>query len=607
MKRPRPVQRRGRLSAVLAATAAMTVLAGCASGSDPSAQQEEDSTIDYALPAGVVPNWILPISTPGHTNSNVYSIVNVMWEPLISYNGSSGKIEQDTKASIAEDVAFSADGTAVTITMKDRTWSDGEPLTTRDVEFWFNLVKNNKEQWARYRAGAMPDNVTSFTVVDDKTFTMTFDRAYNQDWLLSNNQLNEIAPIPYHAWAKTGDDEEVDPAANLDRTEEGAKAIFSYLIEEATDVSGYADNPLWDVTSGPYDMTDYTTNGQISFTKNEAYDGEDAASITTVNLLPFTSVDAEENAVRSGSVDYGYISSSSLDQESAFTDMGYTVEPWQGWSVTYMPYNFNNPEMGAVFSQLYVRQAIQHSIDQENITEVVWNGAATEGYGPIPSGTESDFISDQQKENPYPYDTEAAQTLLTDHGWTIGSDGIAVCEDAGSGETQCGEGIAAGTKLEMTVVSQTGSTVTDNMMTTIQSSLAEAGIGFSITSAPADQVLAQTPKCEPTAAECSWDLSFFGTAGSWYYPSFPSGDQLFSTTGGANFGSYSDARTDELITASRFASDNAAIQEYSAKLAEELPVIWLPSPDYQVSVINSDLKGVTQDPVARFHPQRWSW
>ncbi|HEY0188378.1 MAG TPA: peptide ABC transporter substrate-binding protein [Cellulomonas sp.] len=599
---------RRRLSAAAAVTvAALALVAGCSSSDDQDDSATPSDSVSYALSAGFTPNWILPISTTGHTNTNTFALLATLWEPLVAVDGTSGTIEEDEQASIADSYEFSEDGTVLTITLKDRTWSDGEPITSRDVEFWYDLVSANKESWASYVEGSFPDNVTDFTVVDDSTVSFTFDQAYNQSWILFNSQINLITPLPYHAWAKTSDDEEVDVDANLDRTAEGATAIYDYLVSEAEDVASYADNPLWQVVSGPYTVSEFTTSGQVTLTKNDAYDGDDPASITTVNLMPFTTVDAEENAVRAGQVDYGYISSSSLDQEDTFTDLGYTVDPWEGWSITYIVYNFNSATNGAVFDQLYVRQAIQMSVDQDSISSVIQSGASTPSYGPVPQSADSDYVSQTQLDEPYSYDTSAAQELLTSHGWEIGSDGVAVCEDAGTGDTQCGEGVAAGTRLSMTLVSQSGSTVTDNMMTEIQSSLAETGIELEVNAVASDQVLSQTPKCEEGAAECTWDLSFFGTAGSWYFPAFPAGDQLFATSGAANFGSYSDADVDALITASHTATDDAAIQDYSATLAEDLPVIWLPSPTYQVSVIDSDLQGVTQDPMAYFHPQRWSW
>ena len=79
------------------------------------------------------------------------------------------------------------------------------------------------------------------------------------------------------------------------------------------------------------------------------------------------------------------------------------------------------------------------------------------------------------------------------------------------------------------------------------------------------------------------------------------------TKGGANFGSYSNKDVDAVIKESTTSSGNTAIQSYSAKLAADLPVIWLPSPDYQISVVKSGLTGFSQDSLADFHPAEWSW
>ena len=54
-------------------------------------------------------------------------------------------------------------------------------------------------------------------------------------------------------------------------------------------------------------------------------------------------------------------------------------------------------------------------------------------------------------------------------------------------------------------------------------------------------------------------------------------------------------------------TDTSIAQEYSKLLAEDLPVMWMPNPVYQVSVIKKGLDVATQDPGAEFYPQRWSW
>lgn len=583
-----------------AALAVSALLAGCSGGGNASPGSSDE--INYALPANFTPNWILPIGTAAHLNTNNGSIAQSLYEPLIAYDGSTGKIAWNKDGSVATDVSFAADSKSATVTLGDRHWSDGKPITSRDVEFWFNLIKANKDQWGSYSEGKAPDNWTSFKTVDDTHFTITFDKAYNSDWMLAN-QLSHIIPLPQHTWDKTSASAKVSDA---DETAAGAKQVWKYLNTAAGKISDYASDDLWKTISGPYGVKSFTTAGKVTLTANTKYDGGEKPAITTVNLLPFTTADAEVNAVRSGEVDYGYINATDMDQKSSFTSKGYDVEPWTGWAITYMPYNFNNPTMGAVFKQLYARQAVQMSIDQKSLSKVVFNGTATSTYGPVPQAQESDYVSDVQKSNPYPFSTSKAKDLLTSHGWTE-QGGTMVCTDPGTSSSQCGEGVDKGTKFTMQVLSQSGSTVTDNMMSAIQSSLQKTGIGFTIKTAPVSSVLSQTPTCTADEDSCKWDLSFFGTAGSWYFPAYPTGESLFSTGGSANFGSYSNKQVDALIDATTTSPDASAVQDYSAAVAKDLPVIWLPSPDYQISVVKKSLTGFDQDSLANFHPAQWKW
>jgi peptide/nickel transport system substrate-binding protein len=591
---------RTTLVACAVVSAGTLLLAGC-SGTNDTSSASPDS-IDYALPANFTPNWILPIGTAAHLNTNNRSIADSLWERLVAYDGSTGKIAWNKKASIATAADFASDGKSVKITLGDRSWSDGKPITSRDVEFWFNLIKANKAEWAGYNPGKAPDNWTSFKTVDDRHFTITFDKAYNSQWMLAN-EFSEITPLPQHVWDKTDASAQVSDA---DRTAAGAKKVWTYLNSAAKNISRYDKDALWKTLSGPYSVKSFATSGKVVLAANKKYDGGEKANIATVNLLPFTTADTEKNALRSGSVDYGYIEATDLDQKDRFTAQGYTVKPWSGWAITYMPYNFNNPAMGAVFKQLYARQAVQRSIDQTSLAKVIFNGTAVPGYGPVPQAQASDFVSQVQKDNPYPFSTSAAKSLLTGHGWQE-KGGVMVCTDPGTGDAQCGEGVAEGTKFEMQVLSQSGSAVTDNMMSSIQSSLEKTGIKFSIKTAPVNSVLSQTPQCTSGQPICKWQLSFFGTAGSWYFNAFPTGDSLFQTKGGSNFGNYSNPDVDKLITASTTSSSSQAVQDYSAALAKDLPVIWLPAPDYQISVVKNGLGGFSQDSLANFHPAQWKW
>ncbi|WP_328902580.1 MULTISPECIES: peptide ABC transporter substrate-binding protein [unclassified Streptomyces] len=585
-----------------AATTAAVLLSGCSGGGTTSSGSASSDSINYALPANFTPNWILPVGTAAHLNTNNSSISQSLWEPLIAYDGSTGKVGWNKGNSLATAADFAEDSKSVTITLGDRHWSDGEKITSRDVQFWFNLVKADKKDWASYSPGKAPDNWTALKIVDDTHFTITFDKAYNTQWMLAN-ELSMIRPMPQHVWDKTSDAGKV---SDLDLTPAGAKKVWTYLNTAAKKISGYATDPLWKTVSGPYTIKSFSTAGKVQLLANATYDGGGKANIKTVNLLPFTTADAEANALRAGAVDYGYINATDLSQEASFTAKGYTLKPWAGWAITYMPYNFNNPTMGPVFKQLYARQAIQMSVDQATLSKVIFNGTAVSTYGPVPQGQSSSFVSQAQKDNPYPFSTAKAKKLLTDHGWTE-RNGVMVCTDAGSGDDQCGAGVDKGTTFKMQVLSQSGSTVTDNLMSALQSSFAKSGIGFGIKTAPVNSVLSQAGQCKAGDSGCKWQLSFFGSAGSWYFPAYPSGDSLFATGGGSNFGSYSNPSVDKLVEKTTTDSSDAAMQKYSEALAKDLPVIWLPEPDYQVSVVKSGLGGFAQDSLANFHPAMWKW
>src|SRR4051794_34214686 len=157
--------------------AAVTLLAaGCSSGSQGSAAKggapQQGGSVTFAMPPNATPNWIFPIGTPGHSASYNGSVRQGVFLPLYTYDGNDST-KPDIKAGAAEMPVYSADGKSVTVKMRDNlTWTNGKKVGARDVEFFFNLLKANKEKWSHYTAGGFPDNVSKFTVVDDTTFKM---------------------------------------------------------------------------------------------------------------------------------------------------------------------------------------------------------------------------------------------------------------------------------------------------------------------------------------------------------------------------------------------------------------------------------------------------
>lgn len=577
-------------------------LSACGSGGNASGgQSNATANADNAVTmASRTPNWIFPISAPGYTQGENGNLISALYMGLFSYDlDATSDYNIKVDKSLAEVPTFSEDGLTATVKLKENAkWSDGTPLTTRDVEFWWNLVTNNKDKWASYRQGSFPDNVTEFKVIDEHTFSMTTNQKLAPGWFVGN-QLNKVTPLPQHVWDRTSLDGEV---SDFDRNPEDAVKVFDFLTEQAKDLSTYATNKLWQVVSGPWKLASYVPDGQVELVPSDGYWGEDKPTISKLIWRPFTGDDAEFNVLRAGEIDYGYVPAANISQKSYLEQKGYTVDPWYGWSITYMPFNFANPKTGPIFKQKYIRQAMQQLIDQETLSKAVWNDMASPTCGPVPMTTEDRGTT---KGCAYSFDPDAAKKLLEDNGWKVVPDGQTTCEKPGTGAGQCGEGIEAGTPLEFKLISQSGFSATTKMMSEIKSQMAKVGIVLNIQEVMDSVSVSQ--KCEE-GQECNWDLSFFGSQGSWYYPVYASGERLFATDAPVNLGLYSNSKADELIEATQYSSDDAALKEYNDFLAEDLPVLWMPNPVYQISAYKSNLKGVApQDLLNGMYPEDWSW
>ncbi len=242
---------------VLALVAGLAIAACSGGSSTPSSgsgkgKTVRGGTVTMAYPPGTEPVDIFPMfPASDDTTQEIFWFVEQMWRPLYWFGNTAGGMTFNSALSLANAPVFSNGNKTVTITMKSWKWSDGQPITTRDVEFWMNLLMANKSQYANYVPGYFPDNIASIKYSSATTFSMTFKRAYSKNWLLLN-QLSLIFPMPQHAWDKTSATGKI---GNYDRTAAGAKAVFSYLSSQASKLSTYTGNPLWQVVDGPFHLT----------------------------------------------------------------------------------------------------------------------------------------------------------------------------------------------------------------------------------------------------------------------------------------------------------------------------------------------------------------
>ena len=191
------------------------------------------------------------------------------------------------------------------------------------------------------------------------TAVVNMSKPVNPTWM----EEDILEAIPAAEWAKD--------AANgptLDYTNPAnALKIFNFLTAQAKSVSTYASNPLWQTVDGPYKLTSFNdTTGAFTMVPNTAYSGPHATPQSNYSGVPFTSNAAEWNAVKTGSVDFGYIPQEDNPQIPQLKGLGYNYYGLPDFGDYFVAYNFKDTtgNFNAIANQLYFRQAMQHLEDQ---------------------------------------------------------------------------------------------------------------------------------------------------------------------------------------------------------------------------------------------------
>ncbi len=562
-------------------------------------------TVTFADLPGAPPSYIFPFAPANQTSVANFQVIYMLWRPLYWF-GQGNKAQVDYKLSLANRPTFTNGGKTVNITLKSYKWSNGQPVTSQDILFWWDMLEYEKAQFGNYQPGQIPDDVTAYSAPNPKTFTITFNQAFSHNWLLYN-QLSLIIPMPSAAWDKTSAS---GPVGDYASTASGAHAVYNFLNGQAETTSTYPTNPLWKVVDGPWRLQTFSsTTGQASFVPNPAYSGPYKAKIAHFVMLPFTSDAAEFDALRAGSVDYGYVPAEDIDQIGYLKAHGFNIDPWTAFGTTWMWLNYGNQLAKPIFNQLYIREAMQRMINQPQYIKDIFHGYAVPTYGPVPTTPANSFASPQENKNPFPYNPGLAKHLLSSHGWSVQKNGTDHCQRPGTGSNQCGAGIAKGASLSFTAIYPSGQLAVDNEMQAVKSALGTVGINVTLHQEPQNDVFTNVNICNPsTGADCGWQIGLWGSPSIFYTPdNYPTGDPIFTTGGAFNAGSYSNTTNDHYVAQTHLNSSLSAMYTYENYLAKQLPGIWLPSSPYQISAIKKNLKGASaQSPYVGFVPEQWS-
>jgi peptide/nickel transport system substrate-binding protein len=590
---------RWRAWAVLAAA---LVLAACSSTPPASTRGKplQGGIATYALPVGDEFAFLGRFANAANCNVFEFSPSAGSWRALY-YAGVPGGTGIDYRLSLAYPPRYFDGGRKVTVTLhRGYMWSDGVPVTTADVRFYFEILRQHP--LCISFDDLLPKDVKSITYNGLYSFTLTLNRPYSPLWF-TENQLEWINPLPAHAWDKTC---LACKVGNYAATPAGAKKVADFLMGQFEKLSTYATNPLWKVVDGPWVIHSFSpVTYETTWYRNPHYTGPQKPHLAGYTIMSFASPLAEIDALRSGVVDFGYLEPNDYGQIGYFRSHGFSVVPWPQFANDAVEYGYTNPTYGPLVRQLYIRQALQHLVNEEQDIKVALHGFGQPDYGNVAVLAHSDLISPELRHPIYPYSIKAAQALLAAHGWKRGPGGVAYCARPGTGPGECGPGIPAGKTLSLMFVYQSGVPSTEAEVEAFATDAAKAGVHILLHP--------ESPSTEATEGECPPGPCNYGLlayAGElWTYgydDGVPEASQEFGP-GAFYGGGYSSAEADRLFNAVKETPTTSLTPLYQMEdfLAKDCAGLWLPVTE-PITVVSSRLRGwYPLLPNTVYEPSRW--
>ena len=578
----------------------------------------QGGSVAWACSPGFPPSTIFPFTPPERIGiRNLFEFQVLMYRPLY-WLGKDGQPGVDYDLSLAEPPEWSEDGCSVTVRLKPWRWSNGEPICADNVMFWVNMMKVKGPRFGSYSPGYFPDNLTSYEKLADDRVRFTFDKAYSKTWVLMN-QLSLITPMP-RAWDRTADDTPANASADL----ADIPAVYDYLVshngqwtvEDNEIRTRWPDSPVWSVVNGPWRLRSFSIDGTATFVPNAHYSGPNQPHLAEFRQVPLATDEEVHDRLRNGPdgpdgiqvgyFPYGLEGVVPPDAETGFDPLGehYRLIPQDVYCLRFLPFNFRNREVaGRIFRQTYFRQALQHTLDQDTAIREIFHGFGHRTSGPVPPVPDSEFLSPALRAgNPLPFDIERARQLLADNGWDV-STTPAVCVRPGAGPGCAGEGIEAGTRLSLSLRYVDGRAALSRLMRMLERDAAKAGIELRLEPVFGSVMVAED-HTESAPTVHLWELNCWN--GGWAFYGKPTGEIVFKTGAGSNFGQYGDPVADELIERTVVSDDPAAMFAYQDYLAEQVPAVWTPGFPLRLLEVAKNLRGVEPvNPYGMINPENW--
>ena len=347
---------------------------------------------------------------------------------------------------IAESWELSEDGRAWTFHLREgMKWSDGEPFTTANIQWWYDNELLNTDlspsPGAAFVTG--PDrDVMTLEVADDYTFTCTFvdpkplfiydlGRINPGDGPLGSFYAPGHYMAQFHA-ELTDDPDALDAAIAEAGFESWAQLYYDrnywYMNPDRPSVGPWLSknalsNELFLMERNPYFFAVDAEGNQLPYTDtvtHRLYEQDDVFNLWIIN----GEIDFQNRGVSIGSFTLFKENEESGDYQVML-----------GTSSSHQALQLNqttkNERLREFFQNRDVRVALSIAVDREAINELVFDGLMTpRQYSPLSS---SPNYHPALSEAHIEYDPERAGSLLDAAGYELGADGLRTFND-GSGE-----------------------------------------------------------------------------------------------------------------------------------------------------------------------------
>ncbi len=400
----------------------------------------------------------------------------------------------------------------------DLTWSDGKPITARDVAFSFRLIMNPKVPVVAVRNG--PDKLRWVEAYDDHTVVF-----FHKEALATNEQNINFSVLPEHIYKDSVND---DPTlANSD-----------YHIK-------LQNSP---VVGGSYTITKRVQGQEMVFTRREGYymhKGKQVRSrpyFKTVRIRFLTDLNTALLALNKGDLDEMVLTPSQWTTQTMGDD--FYRRNTKATGVEWVFFYFGWNELRPYFQDVRVRKAMSYAFNYKEMLDTLCYGLYEPCSGIFHPGAW------MAPKNPLPFyhqDLSKAEELLDEAGWTD-HDGDGVRDKMIDGQS---------IRFEFTIVCSNVQERVD-ICTLLAQNLEQIGVVCKV--APTEFAVLQDK-----TQKKDFDANF----GGWGTGTDPdTSDNIWKTGEPRNFVSYSNPEVDKLFIEGRKEFDREKRAAIYAKIDE---------------------------------------